>query len=171
MRSAIHVIRRIHVLDCSEHFSGGGEHGARRLIVCVVCLYRSSALPTGYRLLARASSPFATHCPISLIRPTCSSASSWPRVPTCWRRLLRRGTCGHLGRSVLMASPCLRQRWGAARSDGAAARKFPHTVTHTPWGYRSPRGFVGAANGVWIDVCRIPTQTLGVANPHPLRIR
>ncbi|MEO7861608.1 MAG: hypothetical protein ABIU05_14455, partial [Nitrospirales bacterium] len=70
MRSAIHVIRRIHVLDCGEHFSGGGEHAVRRCIVCVVCLYRSSALPTGYPLLPRASSPFATRCPISLIRPT-----------------------------------------------------------------------------------------------------
>ena len=43
-----------------------------------------------------------------------------------------RDRLSRLERSVPMTSPCLRQRWGATRSDGAAARKCPHTVTHTP---------------------------------------
>ena len=54
-----------------------------------------------------------------------------------------RNRLSRLERSAPMTSPCLRQRWGAARSDGAAARKCPHTVTHTPWGNWSPLGFVG----------------------------
>src|SRR6185295_12650572 len=166
-------------------------------------------------------------------RPFCSSSSTIAAISHMLAMVASsRDMVSRVGRSSLMAYPCLRHRLRAAWNDRAGACKIPHPLPHTPRCHGSPHGFVEvgphpipgshlareprhcqlslalfctvefvlrlarqkravryvlegrvvgqgpylheipvAANGVWINVDRIPTKAIGGANRHPFRTR